>query len=179
MRRCMLLSLPALLLGLCVSAWADDVELDKLKSATPANWKSAKPENKFRAYQFTVPKADGDRKDAEVVIFFFGVGAGGSVDENVKRWQKMFIAAEGKVSSSVEKFTVGKVNVTYLDISGTYVTKNPPFDPKAKEERHPDYRMLSVYFDSENGPYFIRMTGPAKTVEQSKKGFDGWLKNFK
>ena len=74
---------------------------------------------------------------------------------------------------------VGKVEVTYLDVSGTYVTKNPPFDPKAKEERHPDYRMLSVYFASENGPYFLRMTGPAKTVEQNKKGFDEWVKNFK
>jgi hypothetical protein len=158
------------------------VELGGLRSTTPGDWKVETPSNKFRAYQFTVPKAQGDTRDAEVVIFFFGQGSGGSADENIKRWKKMFLPPEGKSIeevSKVETLKVGKVPLTYLDVRGTYVFKNPPFDPNAKEERHPNHRMLSVFFDNENGPYFIRLTGPAKTVEQQKKNFDEWLKNFK
>lgn len=158
------------------------VELDGLRSTTPGDWKVAAPDNKFRAYQFTVPKSEGDAKDAEVVIFFFGPGSGGSSDDNIKRWKKMFQPPEGKSIDDVAKLTnfkVGKVPVDYLDIHGTYVFKNPPFDPNAKEERRPGYRMLSVFFGSENGPYFIRLTGPAKTVENQKPKFDEWLKNFK
>lgn len=159
-----------------------EVTLDNLKSRTPASWKAEKPANKFRAYQFSVPKVGGDKKDAELVIFYFGPGSGGTVNDNIKRWKGQFQAPDGKDIddvSKLEKKKVGKVDITYLDISGTYLFKFPPFDPNAKTQKLSDYRRLGVYFDSENGPYFITLTGPAKTVAQHKKGFDGWLDGFK
>jgi hypothetical protein len=188
MRKLACLTIPAFLtLALITGIQAGDgkgteVTLDKLKSTTPPNWKAVTPSNKFRAYQFSVPKVQGDDKDAEVAVFFFGPGGGGSAEDNIKRWKGMFRPPEGKTieqASKVGVMTVGKAELTYLDVQGTYVFKNPPFDPKAKEERYRDYRMLGVYFACDNGPYFIRLTGPAKTVEQSRKGFDEWLKNFK
>src|SRR5262245_49154437 len=144
-----------------------EVTLDNLKSRVPATWKAQKPSNKFRAYQFAVPMAKGDKKDAELVIFYFGPGSGGTVTDNIKRWKGQFQAPEGKDIddvAKVEKKKIGKVDVTYLDISGTYLFKFPPFDPNAKTQKLSDYRRLGVYFDSENGPYFITLTGPAKTV---------------
>src|SRR5262249_27368179 len=99
-----------------------------------------------------------------------------------KRWQGMFEAPEGKKIddvSKVEKMKVGDVDVTYLDVQGIYLYKFPPFDPNAKVQRKPDYRRLGVVFASKNGPYFITLTGPAKTVAEHKKGFDEWLKGFK
>jgi hypothetical protein len=175
----MLLIVPALMLGLGVAASADEVEFGTLKSKTPDNWKSGKPANEFRAYQFTVPKTGDDRQDAEVVVFFFKGGGGGSLEDNVKRQQAMFVPAEGKVVSSQEKFKVGKVDVAYVDLSGTYVTTIPPGNPNGKKEKHPDYRMLYVFFPNDNGLYTVRLVGPAKTVEANKKGFEEWIKNFK
>ena len=55
----------------------------------------------------------------------------------------------------------------------------PPFDPNGKITPMPNYRGISVYFDTKNGPHFIRLSGPAKTVSHNKKGFDNWLKGFK
>lgn len=159
-----------------------EVTLDGLKSRTPANWKKEKPANKFRAYQFQVPKAEGDKKDAELLIFYFGTGSGGTVNDNIKRWKGQFQAPEGKTIdevAKVDKKKVAGVPLTYLDIHGTYLYKFPPFDPNAKVTKLPEYRRLGVYFDSENGPYFITLTGPAKTVAQHKKGFDDWLQGFK
>jgi hypothetical protein len=71
------------------------------------------------------------------------------------------------------------VPVTYLDIHGTYSFRSPPFAPNAKTMLRPNYRMLAVVFESKKGPYFIRMVGPADTVEHYKKGFDEWIKRFK
>jgi hypothetical protein len=188
MRRILFLLLPAL----CTLTWCSmtlagddkgtEVKLANLKSTTPKNWKAEKINNKLRLHQFAVPKAADDGADGEVVIFFFGEGSGGTVDENVKRWKKMFEAPEGKTideAAKVETFKVGKSSITYLDVAGTYLSKKAPLDPNSKVERLANYRMLSIYFDCEGGPYFLRMTGPAKTVEQSKKGFDEWVKNFK
>jgi hypothetical protein len=159
-----------------------EVTLDGLKSRTPADWKKEAPSNKLRAYQFLVPRADGDKEDAELVIFYFGAGSGGAAEDNIKRWKGMFQPPEGKQIddvSKVEKFKVGDVPVTSLDVQGTYLYKFPPFDPKAKVQRKADYRRLGVIFESKNGPYFITLTGPAKTMAQHKKGFDGWVKGFK
>jgi hypothetical protein len=39
--------------------------------------------------------------------------------------------------------------------------------------------MLAVQFEGPDNPYHIKLTGPAKTVDEAKKGFDEWLKGFK
>ena len=154
------------------------VEMDGLKSTTPADWKEEKPSNNLRTAQFRVPMVDGDPKDAELVIFYFQKGGGGGIDANLTRWKQKFLTNDGKPvdNAKVEKFKVGEVSVTYVDISGTYKDGQPG---ATKFEKRADYRMLGVIFESPNGPYFITLTGPARTVEQRKKGFDEWLKNFK
>jgi hypothetical protein len=159
------------------------VELDNLKSEAPASWKAGKADNKFRAYQFKLPKAAGDKEDAELIIFYFGPGGGGSADDNVKRWKSMIAPPPGKSAddiSKVEKFKVGDVPVTYVDVHGTYLSKFPPFAPNAKVTAKENFRLIGVVFDSpKGGPYFLRLTGPQKTVEAHKKEFDNWLKAFK
>lgn len=158
------------------------VTLDGLKSRVPADWKEEKPGNQMRVNQFKIPKVKGDPADAELVIFFFGPGGGGSAEDNVRRWKGMFLPPEGKKIddvANVTKMKVGDVDVTYLDVQGTYKFKERPFDPNAKEERRPDYRMLGVVFASKNGPYFFRLVGPAKTVTEHKKEFDKFLRGFK
>ncbi len=158
------------------------VELDGLKSAVPADWKQENTNSQMRAFQFRIPHVAGDKNDAELVIFYFGQGGGGSVEDNIKRWKGLFTPAEGKTadnSAKTEKLKVGDVPVTYLDVQGTYLFKTRPFDPNDKGEKRPDYRMFGVVFESANGPYFIRFVGPAKTVGENKKGFDDWLKSFK
>ena len=57
------------------------IELDGLKSTTPSSWKVEEPDpklGKFRIHQFRLPRADGDKEDAELVVFFFGPGGGGA-----------------------------------------------------------------------------------------------------
>ena len=171
-------------LALTGLAWAQGtvVELDGLKSEAPAGWKMGKADNKFRAYQFSIPKADGDKEDAELVIFYFGPGSGGGVEDNVKRWKGMFQGAGGKDvddAAKVEKLKVGDVPVTYLDVKGTYLSKFPPFAPNAKVTRKDNYRLLGVVFESKDGPYFFRLVGPERTVGENKAAFERWVKNFK
>ncbi len=180
-------SLVLLGMAACVCAVRGDekgtvVELDALRSRAPADWKAGEPANRFRAYEFKIPKAAGDEHDADLVIFYFGEGQGGTAADNVKRWKGMFQPPEGKTVdevSKLEKMKVSDADVTYLDIHGTYLHKERPFDPAAKVDKRPHYRMIGVVFESKKGPYFMRLTGPAKTVEKHKKEFDDWLKAFK
>src|SRR5271165_1822295 len=97
----------ALLVGLNFASAGETIDLGGLTSKTPAAWKAQKPTNKFRVYQFAVPKVEGDKEDAELIVFFFGKGGGGAIDDNLNRWKGFFIPPEGKTieeASKVEKF---------------------------------------------------------------------------
>jgi hypothetical protein len=174
----------ALLVGLnFVHAGGEAIEIGGLTSKAPAGWKKQEPASKLRTYQFAVPKVEGDKEDAELVVFFFGTGGGGGTEDNIKRWKTQFIAPEGKTIeevSKLEKYKVGTgADIVSLDISGTFKYKNPPFSPTAKEERKENFRRFNVIFDTDKGAYFITLTGPAKTMAKSKEAFDGWIKAFK
>jgi hypothetical protein len=174
----------AALAVVCGGLWAADdkgttVNLDGLKSTTPKEWKEEAPSNKMRLTQFRLPAAKGDKDDAELVIF---KGLSGTSKQNVERWKGQFIPPEGKKIDEVAKVEDLKISgceAVYLDVSGTYKFKFPPFDPNAKEERKPGYRMLAVQFEGPKEVYHIKLTGPEATVTAYKKGFDEWLKAFK
>lgn len=154
------------------------VELGGLKSTTPKSWKEVAVQNPMRLKQFTVPGKDGE---AELVIFYFGQGEGGSVQANVDRWKKQFQPPEGKTLDQVSKTETLKLpttQATLLDVAGTYMFKARPMDPGPGEPRA-NYRMLAAVLESPKGNYFIRLVGPEKTVDKSRKEFTGWLKAFK
>jgi hypothetical protein len=156
-----------------------DVKLDGIHSRAPGTWIQERSRGP-RIYQFRVPRAEGDAADAEVVVFYFGPGQGGSPHENIKRWKGMFEPPSGRSVDDVahvEEFKVGNNEVTYLDIYGTYKFKARPIDTNV--ELKPGYRMLAAVFDTKQAAYFFRMVGPEKTVSQHKQDFEAWLKGFK
>jgi hypothetical protein len=172
-----ILTVPALLLSL--AAAGTPVTIDGLTSNAPAAWKEG-PSTPMRFKQFTIPAASGDKHDAELVVFFFGPGQGGGTDANLTRWKGMFEPPAGKKIDDVAKtetIKVSGVEVTLLDIKGTYKYKPMPMAPQ--EELRPDHRMIGVVFASPQGPYFMRFVGPEKTIAKHKKDFDKWLKGFK
>jgi hypothetical protein len=176
----------AVVLGIPVGAWAADqgisVEIDGLKSTAPASWKKDEPtpiQKQFRKYQFRIAKEAGDPEDAEVVVFFFNTGGGGGKQANIDRWKGLFKAPAGE-KAKVEDIKVGDVPVTVFEINGTYLFKvGGPMNPNAKVVEKQDFHMVTTIFDSKNGPYFIRLLGPEKTVEKHKKEFEDWVKNLK
>src|SRR5688572_25123795 len=140
--------------ALALAAHAQDtkgvtkVEWGGLKSVTPVGWKEEAPSNTMRLTQFKLPKAEGDPEDAELAVFKFDKGASGGVEANLERQVKKFKPATGKdkVESKVEKTKVGKIEATYQDVTGTFLSKFPPFAPNAKITEKGDYRQLYVIF---------------------------------
>jgi hypothetical protein len=166
---------------------AETIELDGLKSKAPDGWKFVEPRNppgfQARVYQAQLPKAGGDSEAPELIVYYFGKGAGGGAEDNIKRQYAKFEFPEGKTGEDVgkiEKFKVGDVPVTQLDVTGTWLVKFPPFAPNAKITGKKDnFRLLYAVFESPNGPYFIQVSGPGKSIEALKKDYDGWIKGFK
>src|SRR5262245_33957359 len=101
-------------LATLLAAAGTPVTLGGLTSNAPAAWKEG-PAGGMRFKQFTIPRATGDKDDAELVIFFFGPGQGGGADPNITRWKGMFVPPEGKKIDDVAKVettTIGGAKTT-------------------------------------------------------------------
>lgn len=172
------------LAGIATVGFADDkkgtvVEVAGLKSTTPATWeKKDLPAGSMRKDQFTLPKADGDKEDGDLAIFYFAGGAG-TIEQNLQRQRDKFLPAEGKdkLEEKLGKINVGTIEATYQDVRGIY--KKKPFPMAEKFTPMKDYGQLYVVFQTKDGQYYMNLLGPTKTVDKHKKDFEGWLKNFK
>jgi gluconolactonase len=156
---------------------ADEVKEVKIEGITlkaPASWKQEPPANRLRLAQFRLDPVEGEKEPAELVISFFR-GDGGGIDPNLKRWTDQF-APEGR-KEKVTQGTSPQGGYYFSDITGTFLkTEGGPF-AGGKKTPMPGYRSLSVILTvPDEGNYFLRMTGPEKTVtaaaEAFRKSFD-------
>jgi hypothetical protein len=133
----------------------------------------------MRVAQFALPRAGADAQDAELVVYYFG-GSGGTVEANIERWLGQMQQPDGKASSAVaqrQKRTVNGLAVTLVDVSGTYIAEMTP----GAKERHnsPNFRLRAAVIETANGPYFIKLTGPAPTIAAHDKSFEQFLSSVK
>jgi hypothetical protein len=150
-----------------------------LTFTAPQGWQQGKPGSSMRVAEFTLPRAPGDPEDAQLVLYFFG-GQGGSVDANIERWIGQIQQPDGKASSAAAKKiarTVNGLTVTLVDVTGTYVAETAP--GSGARNNKPNYRLRAGVVETPNGPYFIKLTGPAKTIATMDRAFEQFVSSLK
>ncbi|MFN7770561.1 MAG: hypothetical protein ACK5WR_24230 [Planctomycetaceae bacterium] len=180
MRRSLLPGVPllgllctALLAATAVQSRADDkapatkpAKAGDLEIAVPEGWKKKQPKSQMRLVEYEVPAKEGDKSTGEFVIFHFG-GQGGGLEENITRWVGQTEPEGRKVKLTTGKSPKGEY--TLVDVSGTYKKSiGPPIQQKT--QRMDGWRVINVYLNCPGGPYFFKIDGPAKTVEQELAG---------
>jgi hypothetical protein len=162
-----------------IAAFLAFIAAATLSFDAPAGWKPVATSSSMRVAQFALPRAAGDPADAELVVYYFG-GSGGTVEANIERWLGQMQQPDGKPSSAVakrESRTIDTMKVTLVDVSGTYIAEMTP----GAAERHnsANFRLRAAVIETPNGPYFIKLTGPAKTIAASEKAFAAFLASLK
>lgn len=146
-----------------------------LTFTAPATWRARPAASAMRVAEFVVPKAPGDPEDAELIVYYFG-GGGGSADANIDRWIGQVQQPDGSASRDKarhESATVNGLKATMVDVSGTYVAEMRP----GSTERYnkPDFRVRAAVLETPRGPYYLKLTGPAKTVAAADGDFRKFL----
>jgi hypothetical protein len=150
-----------------------------LAFTTPDGWRQSAGDSPMRVAEFTLPRADGDTEDAQLVVYYFG-GQGGGVDANIQRWVGQMQQADGRPSSAVARKqtrTVNGLTVTLVDVDGTYVAEMAP--GAGARHNKPRFRLRAGVVETPNGPYFIKLTGPEKTVTRWDRSYDQFVGSFK
>ncbi len=170
--------LPAFLA--CQKKSTQTVGLDAVTLAADPAWQTVTPSSSMRKAQFTLPRVAEDAEDAELAVFYFGAGQGGSVEANLRRWYGQFTQPDS--SSSAEKAktsqdVVDGMNLTMVDVSGTYVGSMMP--GMQEEQNKPNFRMLAAVLETPQGPYFFKLVGPEKTIAHWANSFSEFVKSAK
>jgi hypothetical protein len=172
-----LLSVIVVVVSLTVagSAWAE--EAAGLSWTAPSGW-TVGEERPMRIVTYKIPAVKGDTEGGELAVFYFGQGAGGGVDANIKRWVAQFQRADGTSAEKDAKTQQEKLSgfpVTTVDVKGTYnggAMMGPP-TPK------PGFRLLGAIVEGPEGAIFFKLTGPEKTVAGAEKPFRKLLEGMK
>ena len=166
--------------GMCIiSILGAAVLAAGLAFTAPDGWRQSAGDSPMRVAEFTLPRADGDIEDAQLVVYYFG-GQGGGVDANIQRWVGQMQQADGRPSSAVARKqtrTVNGLTVTLVDVDGTYVAEMAP--GAGARHNKPHFRLRAGVVETPNGPYFIKLTGPEKTVTRWDTSYDQFVGSFK
>jgi hypothetical protein len=144
----------------------------------PEGWRQSPGSSSMRVAEFALPRAAGDAEDAQLIVYYFG-GQGGSVDANIQRWVAQMQQPDGKPVTAAKKESrkVNGLAVTLVDVSGTYVAETAP----GAAERHnkPHFRLRAGVVETPSGPYFIKLTGPEKTVTKWDHAYEQFVSSFR
>ncbi|AMV25866.1 hypothetical protein VT84_15820 [Gemmata sp. SH-PL17] len=157
------------------------VKLIKFSAPAPADWKSEKPSNRLRTYQFKLPGAK-DHPEAELSIMNESLPG---TDKNFPKWKATFVPPEGKTVDDISKtakWEVPGATVNVLDVTGTWKYKERPLDKK--ETLLEDWRVIWVIVEEKDTDgttlaHHIRLSGPSVTVAEHAKALEKWVKSLR
>jgi hypothetical protein len=152
------------------------VELLGLTGQIPAAWESRPPSSSMRLAQYRVPGAAG-AADAELILYFFGQGQGGSAEANIARWQSQFSNPDGSpVTPRVEKLDAGGVPVTEVELRGSYARSVGMGQATAPR---PDQVLLAAIVATERGNVYVQLHGASSTVDAARPAFDAFVRGLR
>ena len=151
----------------------------ELRYKVPEGWTAEKPTSDMRVAQYKLPKVEGDGEDALLVVYYFGQGQGGSPQANIDRWINQMKQPDGgssKEKAKTETLTVNGLQVNTVDVLGNYSGGMSP--DSAPAESKSIYRLRAAVVDTPKGSYFVKLTGPEKTVGHWDQAYSDYIKSF-
>ena len=137
----------------------------------PAAWTKETPTNNMRLLQIKIPKQGTDTEDSELLVF--GFSAGGGVDANLTRWEGQMGGAGSLKVRRTSKTAAGK-DATVAELEGTYTAMT---DGAPKEKS--GFKMLGAIIMTETTEIYVKLIGPANTIDANKAAFDKMIESFK
>ena len=151
----------------------------ELRFKAPDGWTTEKASSAQRVAQYKLPKVEGDKEDASLVLYYFGANQGGTPQANIDRWIGQMQQPDGSDSKSKAKseaLTVNGLKVTTVDVTGTYTAEMAPGSKTFHNDT--DYRLRAAVIETPKGNYYVKLAGPAKTIARWDQAYNDYLKSF-
>lgn len=133
-----------------------------------ADWQSTPPSSSMRLAQYRIGASPDSA--AELVIYYFGAGQGGSVAANVARWSSQFLAADGsRVEPIVTQLPKTAFPTTIVSLEGTYA-RGAGVGMEANPSKT-GQMLVAAIVESPKGSIFFQLHGPKAAVLEAVGAF--------
>ncbi len=142
-----------------------------LKGPIPVTWTWEPPRHHFRVAQWIVPGREG-AEPAELVVTTFPEASGNTVQNNIDRWTRQFRSTDGgPPQPEVTPQTVNGMPTTMVDLKGEYLGMGGGWHKAG-------YRMMVTIVETSDGSVFIKLLGPAETIDANADGYRQLIQNL-
>jgi hypothetical protein len=146
------------------------------RTAAPVSWVPGKPTSSMRLAQFTIGGSDPARA-SNVVVYFFGEGSGGSVEENLARWKEQFSTPDGSpVYAKVAKEAGAPFPTTIAEYRGTYARGVGASDPSNAK---PAQTLIAAVVETPRGTLFVQLYGPSTQVAEQRRALVTFVRQLR
>ncbi|MEP6765189.1 MAG: hypothetical protein ABJB66_12795 [Gemmatimonadaceae bacterium] len=174
MKAASLIAIAALSLPQAMFAQPTTVSLLDYTATVPKTWTSRPPASKMRLAEFVAGAAGG----AEVIVYSFGPGQGGTVDANLERWKSQFSNPDGKpVSDKITQGKVGAFPMTIAEYQGTYARGIGA--GSAPQDALPNHILIAVIIETPKGSLIFQMFGPKAAAEAQREAYLSFVRSLK
>lgn len=150
-----------------------EVRIGGMCLVAPKNWMREKPPISFILAQFSLPRAAGDKSDAQLTVTSPG-------EHNPKAIERVREQLKEKPEEgSVEHLQIAGNEVVLVDSTGDYNDGDEESDPSSKPASEGRYRALNAMVFLGNKVYMVNCTGPEKTVSERAGEFRAFLQTMK
>lgn len=145
-----------------------------LETEVANSWTERQAASNMRLIQFDV-EPEGI---AEVIVYYFGAGQGGSPQANIDRWRNQFRPVDGKpVEALVNTMqTNGDLAVTWVELSGDYA-RGVGMGPVG--EYRPDQMLIAAITETPHGNLYIQFHGDRERVMRHREEFTEFVMNIR
>lgn len=155
----------------------DAISLAGVTFTIPEGWVQETPDSTMRLAQYRLP---GEAGPAELTVFHFGPGQGGSTQANIDRWVGQFQSPEtpnNPPESDVSAVDHGPLKLSIVKASGTYTPT--PMGPMApRESPKTDFALYGLIVEGgPRGTLFIKATGPQSTIQAQEQALESFARS--
>jgi hypothetical protein len=140
---------------------------------TPAiQWKDLGPSD-MKAASYTYGPLESDKEPAQLNVFYFGQGQGGSIDANVQRWIKQMSMPDGSDPARAAIQYTKDFNGLTTHVLTLYGIFNESMGGPMSQKTTPreNYRLIGVIVEAPEGNVFFKLTGPDYTAKIMVEAF--------
>ncbi|MEO8619682.1 MAG: hypothetical protein ABI625_01380 [bacterium] len=145
-------------------------------TSVPAQWVVVPPTSKMRLAQFSI-RHDDALGAAEIVVYFFGEGQGGTVESNLARWKAQFSTSDGApVPETITRDTSRVFPITFAEYRGTYARG---IGPGNTETAKAGQTLLAGIAETPRGTLFIQLFGDTAAVAAERAAFMQFVRGLR
>lgn len=149
------------------------MEVGGIAAPKPPQWTWQQPSMQFRTLQYAVPAPGESTGSAELIVSVFLGDDGGPLDTNIARWVGQFRSAAGQPVEPIrEERDIDGMRVILLELAGSYQGMGGA-GPK------PEFMQLGAIIDAPQRRVFIRLLGPASTVEANRQAWKDLIEGMR